>query len=162
MGCLHSVSTKDSKVRKYSAVYEPAVPEPRPLGISLVQDPSEVHALDYNLIANSYRIAPDVIGSGYYGKILLASHVCNPELRVAIKTLNKKDMLPGDIKQVKNEIQLLSRLDHPNICKYHETYESPNFMYIVMEYCQGTDLFTRLTNKSLPRLTEKEVKEIFK
>lgn len=121
-----------------------------------------MHALDYNLIANSYRIAPDVIGSGYYGKILLASHVCNPELKVAIKTLNKKDMLPGDIKQVKNEIQLLSRLDHPNICKYHETYESPNFMYIVMEYCQGTDLFSRLINKELPRLTEKECKEIFK
>ena len=107
MGCFQSVQVNNSKVRKFSAVYgEETKAEGAPVGIGVtfVQDPSELHTLDYSLIANSYRIAPEVIGSGYYGKILLGFNVCNPDIKVAIKTLNKKDMLTGDIKQIKNEI----------------------------------------------------------
>ena len=155
------MSTVKSKVRKFSILYGPAA-VPSETGVTMVLDSAQYNALDYRLIAHSYEISPDVIGTGYYGKVLLGHHKCNPELKVAIKTLNKKDMIPGDIHQVKNEIQLLSRLDHPNICKYHETYESPNYMYFVMEYCPGTNLFTRLTSKTLARLTESQCKEIFR
>lgn len=48
---------------------------------------------------------------------------------------------------MKAEIQILSQLDHPNIVKYYETYESPNYLYLVMEYCQGGMLFNKLTEK---------------
>ena len=39
----------------------------------------------------------------------------------------------------------MASLDHPNIVKYYETYESPNYLYLVMEYCQGGELFKKLT-----------------
>lgn len=39
---------------------------------------------------------------------------------------------------------ILSNLDHPNISKYFETYESPKNIYLVMEYCGGVDLFDRI------------------
>ena len=45
------------------------------------------------------------------------------------------------------EVGILHELDHPNIVKYYETYESPNYLYLVMEYCQGGELFKRLTDK---------------
>ena len=48
---------------------------------------------------------------------------------------------------MKAEIEILSKLDHPNIVKYYETYESPNYLYLVMEYCQGGMLFNKLTEK---------------
>jgi len=41
----------------------------------------------------------------------------------------------------------LSKLDHPNICKYYETYESPKNVYLVMEYCGTKDLFDKITNQ---------------
>jgi calcium-dependent protein kinase len=75
---------------------------------------------------------------------LLGHSKTKPDLKVAIKTLEKKRIV-ADVLKVKNEIQILSRLDHPNICRYYETYESPNYIYLVMEYCQGGDLFHRLT-----------------
>ena len=46
---------------------------------------------------------------------------------------------------LKNEIRILSALDHPNIVKYYETYESPNYLYLVTEFCHGGELFKRLT-----------------
>jgi serine/threonine protein kinase len=60
----------------------------------------------------------------------------NSEFKVAVKTMNKKKI--GDsLDKLKLEIKILSRLDHPNICKYYETYESPKHVYIIMEYCKG-------------------------
>ena len=41
----------------------------------------------------------------------------------------------------------MSKLDHPNICKYYETYESPKNVYLVMEYCGTKDLFDKITNQ---------------
>jgi calcium-dependent protein kinase len=32
-------------------------------------------------------------------------------------------------------------LDHPNIVKYYETYDDDNYIYMVMEYCSGGELF---------------------
>jgi serine/threonine protein kinase len=115
----------------------------------MASDAELYHTQDYRLISHSYTIKPEIIGTGYYGKVLLGHNRYNPEIKVAIKSLEKSKMVGGDIKQVKNEIQVLSRLDHPNICKYFETYESPTYIYLVMEYCAGGDLFSRLTSRSV-------------
>ena len=53
----------------------------------------------------------------------------------------------GKLDPLKDEIKTLASLDHPNIVKYYETYESPNYLYLVMEYCEGGELFKRLTEK---------------
>lgn len=63
---------------------------------------------------------------------------------MAIKTLQKKRLL-NKLDVLKSEINILASLDHPNIVKYYETYESPNYLYLVMEYCKGGELFKKLT-----------------
>ena len=55
----------------------------------------------------------------------------------------------------------MSTLDHPNIIKYHETFESPKYIYIVMEYCEGGELFERIT-KSNENFSEEMVASIMK
>jgi calcium-dependent protein kinase len=40
-----------------------------------------------------------------------------------------------------DEVDVLHKVDHPNITKYFETYDDKNFLYLVMEYCPGGELF---------------------
>lgn len=48
-----------------------------------------------------------------------------------------------DIYLLKNELEALRSVDHPNIVKLYETYEDENYFHIVMEYCEGGDLLAR-------------------
>ena len=65
------------------------------------------------------------------------------------------------MENIKSEIAILSKLDHPNISKYYETYESPKHIYLVMEYCGGVDLFDKIvTNKD--SFCEAKVADIMK
>ena len=41
-------------------------------------------------------------------------------------------------------MQILTKLDHPNIVKYYETYIDEKFIYLVMEYIGGGELFDKI------------------
>ena len=58
------------------------------------------------------------------------------------------------------EINILTKIDHPNIIKFHEVYESDNNLFLIAEYCKGIDLvsFIYMKNKNI---SEEEVVEIF-
>ena len=43
-----------------------------------------------------------------------------------------------------NEIKVLQEVDHPNVIKIIEYYESVNSLYIVTEYLDGGELFDRI------------------
>ena len=60
---------------------------------------------------------------------------------MAIKVVNKNKLHPEDLKALMDEVQILQTVDHPNIVKYHETYDDVNYLYLVMEYCPGGELF---------------------
>lgn len=45
------------------------------------------------------------------------------------------------------EIDLLTRLDHPNIVKIHEFYIYTNDIFIVMEYLSGGELFSKISER---------------
>lgn len=68
-------------------------------------------------------------------------------MKVAIKTIFKEEISYRDLHKVKNELFLLMKLDQPNICKYFEAYESPSHYYLVMEYCEGSELFNAMITK---------------
>lgn len=48
------------------------------------------------------------------------------------------------LRQLRDEIFIMCQLDHPNIVRIEEVYESTNEIYIVQELCLGGDLFDRL------------------
>ena len=54
---------------------------------------------------------------------------------------------------IDREIQLLNQLDHPNIVKYYESYNSEDFYYLVMELCTGGELHQKLV-ESPENMTE--------
>jgi len=47
------------------------------------------------------------------------------------------------VRELKNEIDLMKRLDHCNIVKPMETYQFSGQLFLLMELCSGGDLYTR-------------------
>lgn len=41
-------------------------------------------------------------------------------------------------------MEILKRLDHPNILKIYEFYQDAKYFYIVSEMCTGGELFDRI------------------
>ena len=52
------------------------------------------------------------------------------------------------------EINILYKLDHPNIVNYFETYDDKKYLYLVMDFLPGGDLMTLLMRKDV--LSEEE------
>jgi calcium-dependent protein kinase len=50
---------------------------------------------------------------------------------------------PTFVQELKNEIEVLRSLDHPNIVKLYEVYSYHKQIYLVLELCEGGDLYTR-------------------
>jgi serine/threonine protein kinase len=47
------------------------------------------------------------------------------------------------IEELRNEIDVIRRLDHINIIKAYEVYETKTNIFVIMEYLSGGDLYTR-------------------
>ena len=61
---------------------------------------------------------------------------------------------------IKNEIDILSKIDHPNVIKFKEILRTTNNFYLIYEFCNGGDLEHLLKKKKL--LSEKEAKIVLK
>jgi hypothetical protein len=48
------------------------------------------------------------------------------------------------MQQLRNEVSIMCQLDHPNIVRIEEVYESPDRLFIIQELCTGGELFDRL------------------
>lgn len=46
--------------------------------------------------------------------------------------------------ELRNEISILQSLNHPNIVKAYEVYETSINIYLVLEHCSGGDLYSRV------------------
>ena len=57
-----------------------------------------------------------------------------------------KSKLKDEIESIEEEVNILTRLDHPNIVKYYETYIDEKYIYLVMEYIGGGELFDKIAN----------------
>ena len=104
-------------------------------------------------------ILGETIGEGAFAKVKLAKHIFTGE-KVAIKILNKEIISKNsDIKKIKKEITILQKLKHKNIIQLYEIMETNKSLYIVMEYCEGKDLFNYISKRK--HLTEREACRYF-
>eukprot|EP01121_Diplochlamys_sp_Union-15-3_P020598 TRINITY_DN8061_c0_g1_i1.p1 TRINITY_DN8061_c0_g1~~TRINITY_DN8061_c0_g1_i1.p1 ORF type:complete len:373 (+),score=90.70 TRINITY_DN8061_c0_g1_i1:3-1121(+) len=79
--------------------------------------------------------------------------------KYAVKII-EKSMIQDDIKLLRREVDIMKRVDHKNILKLHEIYESDDKVYIVMELVNGSELFDRIVDKGY--YTEKNAINVIK
>lgn len=106
-------------------------------------------------ISKEYTLGK-TLGSGAFGTVRLAIHKATKQTR-AVKVLKKSEQ---DINLLLREVEILSKLSHPNIMQIYEVFQDKSSFYIVSEYCKGGELFDILSNKG--SLSEKETAHIMK
>lgn len=100
------------------------------------------------------------------GRVRIARNVKTSQL-AAVKIVNKNDLLksrvslkniPAQSEQVllslEREIVVMKLIEHPNIIKLYDVWETSTELYLVLEYVEGGELFDYLCEKG--RLSTKE------
>lgn len=106
---------------------------------------------------NKYQIIRS-LGSGAAGTVHLArDKVTNQQLAIKEINIESKDSLNHTL----NEIENMKKLQHPNIVRYHNSYQEGNKLYIVMEYIDGGDLASYIADRNTRFLTEDVILRIF-
>ena len=83
-----------------------------------------------------------IVGSGSYGQVYLALHFLNKKY-YAIKHMDKKKLFSQlhSLESIQKEIDIQSRIDHPNIVKLLYVKETHLSYDLVMEYASNGSLF---------------------
>jgi len=61
----------------------------------------------------------------------------------ALKIIPKTDASQVFVNELRNEIDVLKTVDHPNAVRVYEMFEDHKFIYMVSEYCGGGDLYSQ-------------------
>lgn len=86
-----------------------------------------------------------VLGEGSFGKVYLMRDKVRRKF-VCVKIIKIKNIPKKEREATKVEVELLKRLNHPNIVRYIDSFLSRNneSLCIAMEYCDGGDLASQI------------------
>ncbi|XP_022885271.1 calcium-dependent protein kinase 10-like [Olea europaea var. sylvestris] len=112
------------------------------------ESPSPIRVLKEFLpktrVSDKYILGRE-LGRGEFGVTYLCT---DRETRedLACKSISKKKLRTAvDIEDVRREVAIMSSLpEHPNIVKLRATYEDNETVHLVMELCEGGELFDRI------------------
>ncbi|MDR3549322.1 MAG: protein kinase [Candidatus Pacebacteria bacterium] len=108
-------------------------------------------------INDFYDVAPKALAAGSYGSVHICVHKITKEKR-AVKVVPKYKM--ANIDSFLNEIELMRLLDHPNIIRLYEWFEDKRNVYIVMDFCEGGELFEKISAEG--HFTEQVAANLFR
>ncbi|XP_039098128.1 serine/threonine-protein kinase Nek11 [Hyaena hyaena] len=109
--------------------------------VKCASGPTAIAAYPKTLIARRY-VVQQKLGSGSFGTVYLVSDKKakqGEELKV-LKEISVGELNPNETVQASLEAQLLSKLDHPAIVKFHASFVEQDNFCIITEYCEGRDL----------------------
>ena len=101
-----------------------------------------------------------MIGKGAFGKVNLAMNKSTEKL-VAVKSINKQFLTEDESqkKKLMQEVHILQKINHKNIVKLFDQFETNKHIVFVMELCAGGDLLNYVRKRR--KLTEKYAKFVF-
>lgn len=112
---------------------------------------------NYRNIHDHYEIGK-LLGTGEFAEVRLA-HDHESNTTNAVKIINKLKLNPPELDIIRNEIEVLAICNNENIVKLVDKFESPEKIYLVLEYIEGTTL-KKLIQSPPSNLDEDKLKEI--
>ncbi|THU55826.1 hypothetical protein C4D60_Mb11t10710 [Musa balbisiana] len=134
--------------RKKKARREKKEKRPNPFSIDYNRGPAPVLVVlrkpTGRDIGSRYELG-QVLGRGEFGVTYLCTDKATGE-HLACKSISKKKLRTAvDIEDVRREVEIMRHLPaHPNIVKLKDTYEDDGAVHLVMELCEGGELFDRI------------------
>lgn len=111
------------------------------------------------------RIGPfilgETLGEGMTGKVKRAHHNQTKQ-QVAIKIINKSKLTskPNLRRKVEREIAVMKLIDHPHLIKLYDVLQTRKYLFLIIEYVEGGELFDYIVQKG--KLSEEEAFHFFK
>ena len=97
------------------------------------------------------------LGTGAMSVVRMAEHKHSGR-RLAVKCIAKEPLNLDDEAALLQEVNILQKLDHPNIVKLHAFFDEPTMFYLVMDLIEGGELFERIAQKEF--YSEKEARDL--
>ena len=114
--------------------------------------------LEHNLLVSQYKTNPfsdykkiKELGSGSFATVYLVKHNTTGSVRAMkeIKKISNEGEEDNEL-EIINEINILMKMDHPNIVKIFGFYITSHYYYLITEYCEGGSLFDLIINNNGP------------
>ncbi|PWN28014.1 Pkinase-domain-containing protein [Jaminaea rosea] len=97
-------------------------------------------------LSKKYNVLSTVLGQGSFAVVKEVVEKATGEHR-ALKIIAKRPLKENSENMLKEEIKILERVEHPNIIKMWDLYETKEGVFIVTDLCRGGELFDRLVEK---------------
>ncbi|KAJ8768718.1 hypothetical protein K2173_023622 [Erythroxylum novogranatense] len=103
----------------------------------------EIERVPDNALFGKYELGK-LLGCGAFAKVYHARNLRTGQ-SVAIKVINKKKISSSNLmSNIKREISIMRKLNHPHIVKLFEVLASKTKIYFVMEFVKGGELFSKV------------------
>jgi aurora kinase len=102
------------------------------------------------------------LGSGSFGRVLLAEHK-RTKARYALKAIDKR--LKDNIEEkdyFRREMEIMYKIDHPNIVKLFGHFEDNTYCYFLMEYIPKGNLFHYIPVNGKPKINTQTAVSLLK
>ena len=124
--------------------------EPRGLAAYLVREGllTQFQARQVRAGATTFHIGKyvvgDCLGRGGNSIVFKARHTLLPQRHVALKTLDARSVHQDKdtVARFRREIDIVTRLDHPNVVHAYDVIQTRTQLYLVLEYVEGPNLST--------------------
>jgi calcium-dependent protein kinase len=93
------------------------------------------------------------VGGGAFGTVYRCIHLATKAERT-VKVIKKINLLNNRMK-VRMEIDIIRKLDHPNVIKMYEAFEYDQTLYLILDYCRGGTLKSCMNDCHLPQHLKK-------
>ncbi len=98
----------------------------------------------------------EIVGAGSFGKIFKVKKKDSGKI-YAMKVLSKAYLVKHrQLKYAITECNVLKQISHPYIINMHFSFQTPNYLYLILEYCPAGDLSLHLAEKQI--FEEREAK----